>query len=434
MPFRLEPETLHRALARLEEWDRDSAVDARASLSWLGWDEEGPLLLRRYDLLLHLWYELPTKVSASPEDKLARAAALGKLLEMTPGAAYAPLCRAPDTLEQIARWETSDARARRALGRLLDACGIEPPDTSLLVWGSVMGLEEAQAREDVAYELEVALEAGTLVPGTPGFKRRQAELTDAVLGREGRLEAVHAERLAQWRDNRRSPTRTAILARVTDTITRPPAGDPLDEAPALARWLLGRAADGIALTQTGALNRALVREVAELRPQWWNAALFGPPNREDDIVPLGCLHDLLRAMRLLRRSGRRVVATARARALVAEPAGLLDACATALLAGDTFDAAVSELAGALMLAGEPVDSDRLKGAVHRAIVEEGWHSGGVPPSVLAVGGAIGRLVWGLEALDLVVGSRRGGLRLTPSGHRGLLVGLRARALGPRTRL
>src|SRR5215203_2191233 len=140
MPIRLEAETLHHALARLGEWDRDAAVDARASLSWLGWDEAGPLLLRRYDLLLHLWYELPTKVSASLEDKLVRSAALGQLLEMTPAAAYAPLCRDPQTLEQIARWETSDAGARRELGRLLDASGIEPPDTPLLAWGSVMAL------------------------------------------------------------------------------------------------------------------------------------------------------------------------------------------------------------------------------------------------------------------------------------------------------
>jgi hypothetical protein len=36
MPFRLEAETLQHALARLEEWDPDAAVDARASLSWLG--------------------------------------------------------------------------------------------------------------------------------------------------------------------------------------------------------------------------------------------------------------------------------------------------------------------------------------------------------------------------------------------------------------
>ena len=221
-----------------------------------------------------------------------------------------------------------------------------------------------------------------------------------------------------------------MLDRVVPMLDELPDG----EAPALARWLLERAIDGIALTQTGALNRAFVREVAELRPQWWDAHLFGPPNREDELVPLGCLHDRLRDMRLLRRSGRRVVATARARALLAEPVELLDACASSLLTGDTFEAAVAELAAALIVGGEPVDSDRLKGPVHRAILEQGWRSGAEPLSVPAVAGTIGRLFWELEALDLVEGSLRDGLRLTPSGRRALLIGLRARALAPRTRL
>ena len=432
MPIRLEAETLRHALARLGEWDEDAAVDARASLSWLGWDDECPLQLRRYDLLLHLWYELPTKVSASLEDKHSRAVALGRLLELTPAAAYAPLCRAPQTLDQIALWETSDARARRALGRLLDASGIEPPDTPLLAWSSVMGLVEAQAREDVAYELEIALEAGTLAPGTAGFKRHQAEIVADVLTHD-RLESIHAERLECWRDDHRSPTRTAIVDRVADTLARPPVTADVSHATVVARWLLDRAVDGIALTQTGALNRALVREAVELRPDWWDTALFGPPNREDEIVPLGRLHELLRGLRLLRRSGRRIRATARARTLLAEPAALLDTCATALLAGDTFDAVVGELAAALMLAGERIEYGSLERAIHPAILEQGWHSAGVPPSIHAVGGAIGHLLAGLEALDLVTGTRRSGLELTPAGQYALHVGLRARAIGPRTR-
>ncbi len=267
--------------------------------------------------------------------------------------------------------------------------------------------------------------------GAPGFKRRQAELVSAVLSRDGRLEAVHAERLEGWRDDHRSPTRTAILDRVVAMLDEPPDG----EAPALARWLLERAIDGIALTQTGALNRALVREVAELRPQWWDADLFGPPNREDEVVPLGCLHDRLRDMRLLRRSGRRVVATARARALLAEPVELLDACANSLLAGDTFEAAVGRArrgAHRRRRAGRlgppegprPPRDPRAGLALRRRAAERSRRR----PET------IGRLFWELEALDLVEGSRRDGLRLTPSGRRALLIGLRARALAPRTRL
>jgi hypothetical protein len=432
MPIRLEAETLHHALARLEEWDHDAAADARASLTWLGWDVDGPLHLRRYDLLLHLWYELPTKVSGSLEDKHARAVALGRLLELTPAADYAPLCREPQTLDQIALWEPSDARARRALGRLLDASGIEPPDTPLLAWSSVMGLVEAQAREDVAHALEIALEAGTLVPGTAGVKGRQAEVVADVLT-PGRLESIHAERLERWRDDHRSPTRTTIIDRVADTLKRPPVTTDVSDAVVIARWLLDRGVDGIALTQTGALNRALVREAVELRPDWWDTALFGPPNREDEIVPVGRLHDLLRDLRLLRRSGRRIVATKRARTLLADPAALLDECATALLAGDTFDAVVGELAAALMLAGERMEYGVLERAIHPAIVEQGWQSATGPPSVHAVGGAIGHLLAGLEALDLVTGTRRTGLALTPAGRYALHVGLRARATGPRNR-
>jgi hypothetical protein len=180
-------------------------------------------------------------------------------------------------------------------------------------------------------------------------------------------------------------------------------------------------------------SRALVRDAVELRPDWWDTALFGPPNREDEIVPLVRLHDLLRDLRLLRRSGRRIVATKRGRTLLADPAALLDECATALLAGDTCEAAVGELAAALMLAGERMEYGVLERAIHPAIVEQGWQSATGPPSVHAVGGAIGHLLAGLEALDLVTGTRRTGLALTPAGRYALHVGLRARATGPKNR-
>ena len=106
MPIRLEADTLHHALARLEEWDHDAAVDCRASLSWLGWDEQGPLPLRRYELMLHLWYELPTKVWGSRTDKLARAAALGTAAGDDAG---------HDVRAALHR--AADARADRAAGR-----------------------------------------------------------------------------------------------------------------------------------------------------------------------------------------------------------------------------------------------------------------------------------------------------------------------------
>jgi hypothetical protein len=52
-------------------------------------------------------------------------------------------------------------------------------------------------------------------------------------------------------------------------------------ATAPARWLLEMASgEGVPLTQTNALARSVVREIAERWPDRWNAELFGPPHRE----------------------------------------------------------------------------------------------------------------------------------------------------------
>jgi hypothetical protein len=273
MPVRLAADTLHHALARLEEWDHAAAADARSSLSWLGWDGDGSLRLRRYDLQLYLWYQLPTKYLAPLEDKLAAAAALERLLGLL-DLAYAELCEAPETLRPIDCWENDDVRARRELHRLLDASGLEPPDTALLTWGSIMGLEEAQARDHVASALEEALEAGTLRRGTTGFKRRRDAIVTSSLTTGGRLDAIHAERLRQWRASR---TRGPIRELVADLVAEPPEVVDVTGAVAPARWLIERGTDRLALTQTGALNRALVREAVERWPRWWDTNLSGLP-------------------------------------------------------------------------------------------------------------------------------------------------------------
>jgi hypothetical protein len=79
VPATLEAAALQRALARM---DRDAAIDAEGALGWFGWDGEGPLRLRRCDLQLYLWYQLPTKYLAPPDAKRAAAAALGRLLAL----------------------------------------------------------------------------------------------------------------------------------------------------------------------------------------------------------------------------------------------------------------------------------------------------------------------------------------------------------------
>jgi hypothetical protein len=174
MPVELTEDTLRDVLAVAGEWDEDGAQAAEAALGWMGWEGEGPLLLRRYDVQLFAWYTLPRKFLASLEHKREAADALARTLERIggPAASYAEVCRAPETEELLWAWENEDPAAWRWLRELLERSGLEPPDTDLLAWGQVMGFEEACAREQVATALEQAIEDGLLSPRTPGDRDR----------------------------------------------------------------------------------------------------------------------------------------------------------------------------------------------------------------------------------------------------------------------
>jgi len=315
-----------------------------------------------------------------------------------------------------------------------------------------MGLEEARVREQVALALEQAIEEGRLCPGTRGFRRRQAEAAEAALrepwdGGDGltRIQAVHAERMEGWLQRghtRGSPERRAIVERVAAVV----AADAQAIEPDLARtalapamWLLERARDGIALTQTGALNRALVREIVERWPGWWDTDLFGAPNREDEVALLHELHHLLRRLRLVRRAGRRIVITTRGGQLAESPPELLLALSEALFARESFSATCAELAGALMLDGAEADYSRtLAGAIHPAIVAEGWQSDGESPSERDVAWAVADFLRPAESIGLLRRGKgasrysRDPLFLAPAGRVGIAAGLRARGLAPAT--
>ncbi len=156
MPVELTERALRDAVALLGEWEHDGAQAAQSALEWIGWEGEGPLLLRRYDVQLFVWYTLPRKFLTPLEHKREAVTALAALLERLGGraAAYADVCRSPETDELLCAWEAEDPETWRRFRELLDGSGIEPPDTDLLAWGGVMGLEEARVREQVATALE----------------------------------------------------------------------------------------------------------------------------------------------------------------------------------------------------------------------------------------------------------------------------------------
>lgn len=417
MPVTVDARAVGDALARLQEFE----VDAQPGVSWLGWDGEGPLRIRRYDLLVYLWYELPTKYLAPLDVKCEVAEALAVFLELVGADEYAALCRGPEVVEMLALWEDEDPRAPRRLQELLDASGLEPPHTELLTWGPVMGMIEADTRERATEALELALEAGH-----GALARRIVVDVLAEPADEGtRLDAILAERLERWRA-RGSEPRRAIVDRVAESLRRPvvvEAGDAVEPA----RWLLDCCKAGIALTHTGGLTRSLVREAVERWPHWWWSDVLGPPNGETDVAPLHRLHDLLREMRLLRRVRTRLRTTARGRRLRDRPDALLAHSAEALLAGDTFGAAVGELTAALLLSGEPADPDCLADPIEAAIAADGWHAGGLPPGRRDISWAVSGFLLRAEPVGIITWRER---QLTDAGRAALHHGLRARALGP----
>ena len=142
-----------------------------------------------------------------------------------------------------------------------------------------------------------------------------------------------------------------------------------------ARWLLELGGSGIALTQTGALARAVVREAAERWPGWWRAELFGPPHRETDVAPLHSLHEGLRRLRLLRRRGRALYTTGRGRRLASDPLILLEVCAADLGAGDAFAEVIAAAAVSVLGGQAAAEHDQLVAAGARAALHGGWHDG-----------------------------------------------------------
>jgi hypothetical protein len=169
-----------------------------------------------------------------------------------------------------------------------------------------------------------------------------------------------------------------------------------------ARWLLEMASgEGVPLTQTNALARSVVRQMAERFPDWWNAELFGPPHRESDMPLTGALHEGLKRRRLIRRRGRKLLVTARGRKLSADPIALLYELGLDLGGGDAFTEMVAERVVEALEVSATCTREQLVAPAHEA-AQWGWRgSDGRPPSERAVSSVVGDILRRGEAYGLV---------------------------------
>ncbi len=356
MHFAIEGADVEDVIDRLSRRDARTGEDARAAIEWLtaGEEEDAHAVVTRRRLQLFLWYELPHKWLIEPDEHVAVAEALGLFFDEleSQAAPLAALCRDPATT-RLLRGEGE------GFVEAIEASGLEPPDTPLLEWSDLMTLDESLERDAVAEMLEQAVDDGQLVPGAPGWQRRQAELVERHLIGPGEpgptpLARIYAARREAWLE-RVADGERALLEAATPRADEVPTMPEAEEAIEPLLWLLGLLADGVKLTQTGALPRSLVRAAVDRYPDWWDTDLFGPPHREAEIYSLEVLHTLIDELKLARPRRGVIKLGPRGRSLRADPSALLSTIASTIAtAGGSVQL---DLALADLLSGDQQDLD-----------------------------------------------------------------------------
>ena len=343
-----------------------------------------------------LWWTVPRK-TAEPHwhSLVAGAAAVFDELGLD---RYAEIARSDITRDVLDAWRDDEEQGRKRFLATYAASGVDAPDTALLQWGSVMGLDEAAARDTVERALEDAIVAGELRPGAKGWRQVAARVCDATLraalddpGGQTLYTRITTERVETWISSARVPAHRRWRDRVGRRLLTP-IPPPHDPEPVVAplRWLLGHAIDGAELTQSHCLAWPLVVEAVE-RFGWWD--WDKPPRSEVDVPQLGELRDAAASLRLIRRKGRRLLATTNGRLLRDDPEALWRALATKLGGRDDYGKTLAELIGLRLLDGVAVD-DELTTSIAPIVMEQGWRTSDGLVTERAIDFAIhSRLYW-----------------------------------------
>lgn len=445
----MSSEAVDRAVRRVEGRRPDLNMAAQAVADGLT-AGEGAAMIHQASLQQYLWWYLPRDYPGDEWQGLVEAAAA--LLDELGLPHLADVARSEATQKVLAAWAHGYKKGAAAFRAAHANSGVEPPDTALLAWGSVMGVDEVRALEAVERALGDAVGAGSLVPGAPRWHAKAAAITDAVLSQRldlppGQTLAglVTTERIRTWIDTARHPVHLEWRSKVANRLLHPiePAPGPGD-AVAPMRWLLELAAapDGTELTQSNYLARATVLAAVE-RFGWWDWEK--PPRSEAEVHQLSMLRDAATRLRLLRRRGRRLHVTTRGAELLASPERLWDQVATETEDGEDFTRAVTEVVGLRLLHGR-VERRKLVADVAPILVAQGWSTGGSPITVNHVSSAVYCPLrwWRLfGAIDEIEATWEHGtareltphtIALTSGGERMVFAYLRSRAAGPRRRV
>jgi hypothetical protein len=470
--------TESQALETLTREDPTAAGDAKAALAWLTGDEglETISLLRLQEFL---WYALPVKWPMSTLGRVGVAKALGRLFSLAGLDRYAGVCSSAGTERIITAYADGHEEGIAAYTEAIEVSNAAPPDTDLLAWGSVMGVQERAAYDACAAAIELAFASGELTVGSRGWRTKRVDLVNrwltghsADLGGDdppqtppfggtyppepplggthpprppsppsppsdtwlGRISAERIDAWAHGRPGERSRMARALIPRLLE----PPAL-PDDPLPTL-RWLLGHADEGLRLTARYYIAPALVTEAVDTFG--WRDQLVGTLRQEMDVFPLHTLRGMAQGeMGAIRRSRTSLVLTKTGKLMAADPAARWHIGTAALIGSDDgpqpdFSVAVREAALLVILSSGPASYDDLTRLLTDIHGVEGWTSGGRTGLADAVRTELYSLRHRLWALHLL-GSERSftaPLSLTETGIAAALSALLARALRPRHHL
>ena len=429
--------------AQTQHPELGEALVAVADALWPGKDVD---VAHQAAVQSFLWWDLPRR--HDPREWDALAAAVAVLLEAVGKGRLADIARSAETTEVLEAWKVDEAAGVTAFRSAEGTSGVEPPDTDVLAWGSILGPEEADVLDAVERALGDAVASGELVPGGSRGRATARRIAERVLTTPLELPPgqtlaglVTTERISHWIELARHPALSEWRASVANRLLSPVTVQDPVSAMAPVRWLLELAAspDGAPLTQSGYLPPASVVEAAE-RFRWWDFPK--PPRSEADVHQLTTIREAARRLRLIRRQGRRLLSTTRGAQLLDRPDELWSTVATETEEGGEFPLAVTEVVGLRLLAGR-AEVHQLAADVHPVLSAQGWSSGGRTITIDQVASAIFIPIrwWSLFGVldeEQFRWDREAGVPLNPhtyglhpDGESMVLAFIRARATRPR---
>ncbi len=440
-------EAIASALAQLARLDAKAAQVAENALTTLT-ARGGLESLTQYSVQEFCWYVLPVRFTAASDDHTFAARSLGHVFTLLNLDRYAHICTSKATEQVLQAYSISHEAGMAAHRRAMRASGIEPPDLAEHTWGTTLGTAEIDAfhATSAAQELAIALE--DIRPGARGWRTTQTQQARAFLTQpdpQGRshLDRVREERVRDWLGSPSHPHRQQLWPLLGQIIAG--AEPPHNAAEALApvRRLLDYADEGIGLTQIGYISPTVVRELcAEFD---WSSSP-SPARSETDVMQLIALHKLLRTMRAVRPTGRRLVLTRRGRRLHGDTDTLWRAVAEGVLNTDGFEQAATETLLGLLLVRAPRptgshardDGADITSDARQVLANAGWGGEGTDdgPDTHQLHSVLINATWLLETLGFIASRGQAGENdvpeLTKAGRAFALTATHLSATAPAT--